>query len=67
MFRYLSLMVYQVDVNFSKSCPQIVVEVTSSTSEAETSNSKIKLSKEPSLVTKRSLTDSEIEALNKGE
>ena len=65
MFRYLSVMVYQVDVNFSKSCPQIVVEVTSSTSEAETS--KIKLSKEPSPVTKRSLTDSEIEVLNKGE
>ena len=65
MFRYLSVMVYQVDVNFSKSCPQIVVEVTSSTSEAETS--KIKLSKETSPVTKRSLTDSEIEALNKGE
>ena len=65
MFRYLSVMVYQVDVNFSKSCPQIVVEVTSSKSEAETS--KIKLSKELSPVTKRSLTDSEIEALNKGE
>ena len=65
MFRYLSVMVYQVDVSSSKSCPQIVVEVTSSTSEAETS--KIKLSKELSPVTKRSLTDSEIEALNKGE
>ena len=65
MFRYLSVMVYQADVNFSKSCPQIVVEVTSSTSEAETS--KIKLPKEPSPVTKRSLTNSEIEALNKGE